>query len=358
MKNFNYDNLWKLLELGFSIEELKDFCLTKSFERFRLREVPNESYKRELLTYAERHMVVDDLLNWVKQINPNRYYYHRPYVIEEADKDVAESFKLIGEWLLHFFRLEVENPELAIYISKHSTATHLPFIRVPQNDPALSPALKRINEFQLAEASQLAGEHQIDLKEFTVVSAIELIEASRLLREIDQSNLLSLFSARDQRLLPNHIRTKLDVCPDEGVEKLHEGSRTTVFIGGPRANLGTYYYLFGEHAGEMRPQIRACVVESILDPDIIITCDPSKNLGVIQRYHIQGKSRTIIYLAGTGVNGTAAAVAYLRLHWIELLEEFGDNDFCRVIEVDRRKGDDIPKYIAGEWTDYNWVVRK
>lgn len=357
MKDYAYDKLWELLEWGFTIEELKDFCfVTRSFKSFRHREIPNESFKRELLLYAEQKLLIDDLLNWAKQTSPKRYDLHQKYIIEVPEEEVAESYRLTRARSLRFFRLEDDHPEITIYISKHSKVARLPYISVSDDDAAVSPALRRIKEFQVAENS--AGEQQMDLQEFTTVSAIELIEASRLVREIDQSNLLSLFSVKQQRLLPSNIRAKLDVCPDEGVHKLHEENRTTVFIGGPRANLGTYYYLFGEQAGQMRLQRNACIVEGIFDPDNRITCGLSKNLGIVQRHHMQGNGRTIIYLAGTGVNGTAAAVAYMRLHWIDLLEEFADNDFCRVIEVERRTKDDIPEYISREWTDDKWVVHR
>lgn len=360
MKDYHYANLLKLLEFSFSIEELKRFCFeSDSYRDFQSKEPPNEAFRRELLSYALRRVVIDELLSWAKQNNRTRYDLHQPYYVERPEADVALSRRLTRERLVRFFKLDNSHPELAIYVSRHSTPTHFSSIAVSLEDISASPALKRIHEFQVGEAKQIAEAQYSDLREFVVVSAIELIEASRVMDEIDRSNLLNWFSGHQQELASSNIKVKLDVCPEQDAYKQVLGTKPTIFIGGPRANIGTYYYLYGEQAGEMRPRMMPNgVIETISDPENKIICGPDRNLGLIQRHQISSNNKTIIYLAGTGVNGTAAAVAYMRLHWIDILEEFGDDNFCKVIEVERRKKDDIPKYISREWTDNDWVVRK
>lgn len=357
-------NLLDLFTKGFSFEELKVFCFTggDQFEEFLNQQKPNISFITfiiELLEFARRRDSMEVLLNWAQQENPVKYDLHQPYSWDQPQEDVAQSYRLTRDRIIEHFMLKEDSPEIAIYISRHSTTTSLPTISTLPDDISDNPALKRITDFQIMEAEQKLASQQFDLRAFAVVSAIELIEASRLIAEIDRSNLLDWFSKDFQESLPERINIKLDICPEQDVYKGFLEKGTVIFIGGPRANLGTFYYLFGEELGEMRPKRSpAHIVESIKNPAIQIESPSDRNLGIIQRYGIKGGQKAIFYLAGTGINGTAAAVAYTRLHWLDLHEEFGDDNYCRVIEVDRRKTEDIPGYISKDWTDNDWIVHK
>ena len=364
IRTYIESNLFSLLKFGFSINELKDFCLGEPyFREFLDNEVPNEGFKRELLRYALRRIEpVDALLNWVKEINPVRYANHGPYLSEYTQSvraDMVESYNLTRNKLIQLFNLDSKYPEITLYISRHSTATHLPEIVVSQENEPENVALERIKNYQVAEAKYLAGTQKTDSRAFAVVSAIELIEAHRLMSEIDKSNLLDWFSSKQREQLPDRIRVKLDVCPESDQYEKILGRKSTVFIGGPRANLGSYFYLFGMEAGEMRPKrVPANVIETITNPEDIIACGPERNLGLIQKHTIIEENHTVLYLAGTGVNGTAAASAYLRMHWLDLLEEFRDENFCRVIEVDKRREEDVAMYTSTDWNDDDWSIRK
>ncbi len=110
------------------------------------------------------------------------------------------------------------------------------------------------------------------------------------------------------------------VCPEPSQYlKLLSENGTVVFVGGPRANFGAFYYLYGEKVGEMRPLLwpKNCI-KTIREPEKEFTCDDSHNLFLVQKHRVHDR-KTIFYLAGTGVHGTVCAVAYLRKHWMTLL---------------------------------------
>ena len=268
--------------------------------------------------------------------------------------------------LMNFLRISPENPEITVYLSAHKVIAQLPRIDIPTvaSPDELPKELQKLREIQNSEDQTHLGESE-NPKRFTTVSAIEMIEFMSLKQEIEQPMLFDWFPHEIQAQLQwmnprtRRIKVSLDACPDD-YRKIKLG--TIVLIGGPRANLGTFYFLFGAEAGSVRPKranySQKNTVEYIDDsgPDII--ADPAyRNLGIIQRF--KTNDRTIIYLAGTGVNGTAAAIAYLRMNWSKLQAEHGSDNFKVVIECGRREEEeeDLSTYLDKGWSNEEWGMR-
>jgi hypothetical protein len=156
------------------------------------------------------------------------------------------------------------------------------------------------------------------------------------------------------------VKVSLEVCPatDEYQELLQEG--TLVFIGGTRSNLGSYYYLFGREDGKARPKRgdHEKEVIELMGSDKVYSCDSTHNLGIIQRFTDSTNRRTIFYLAGTGEQGTASAIAYLRLNWQDLHSSYSNRNFCIIIECARRSDEGLSAYLASDLNNKDWRVIK
>jgi hypothetical protein len=79
------------------------------------------------------------------------------------------------------------------------------------------------------------------------------------------------------------------------------------------------------------------------------------NLGIIERFTDNG--RPILYLAGSGIRGTAAAVGYLMKNWQVILDEAADRDFAHVISCNSRSSaESLSEYTDPDWQDSDWVT--
>lgn len=267
--------------------------------------------------------------------------------------------------LIDFFKLSPQRPVITLYLSRHQSTANLPTIDSSLFDSE-SPidALERIKAQQIKEKNQKLPQNKktLSIQDFTTVSAEEMIEALRLKDELQKSIFFDWLPSKMREELSSSqagreaIQVNIKVCPEPS--DFHtlgsdQNNETMVFIGGPRANLGTYYYLYGEKAGRVRPgRLKKNSVEYIDSRTKPITCPGDRNLGVIQRS--SHGARTIVYLAGTGVNGTVCAVAYLRKNWHKLHQKHRQRDFSVVIECFGRKKD-ISDYISQE-DNQSWVL--
>lgn len=385
--NYNTENIRKLLKSGFTYEELhNNLCFDKTEFRSVLGQIPClasiNDIVQAILEHAERWNLMRDLLEWAEKKNPVQYKECGPYYSEEA-KEKAKMGRQEIEDRKKFFKIDESNPKITIYLSRHLAITQLPTINISL-DEANSPMLKAIYNYQEFERQSFKNQPPPD--KFAAVSAVEMLETLYLKDEIEKSYLRAWYPEDIQKelLKTSIIEVDIRICPEPGEygKILDEG--TVIFIGGPRANLGTYLYLYGAEAGKLRPTRlpkdiyregtqgersnwpTKDIIESINSPKTWLTCDEGCNLAIVQKYTIDKNGntidkdgKTIFYLAGTGANGTAAAVAYLRRHWRDLYEneDYRDKDFCVVINVTGRAGreTDLIGYGPDSWTDKEWA---
>jgi hypothetical protein len=302
----------------------------------------------------------------------------RPFVAWDKNRDFtdvrsAARSELIGKFelatrdkLKEFFHLKDDGLTIRVYLSRHHVSTTWPSFG--ENAHIHEPARTRLIEHENKEGALHGARKQFD--PFTVVSALEAIEAIRLKDVIERSALEDLISRPDlvtdqlrEQLVKKRIDVQLGVCPDPAKlrdsDMLQPGIK--IFIGGPRANLGTYYYLYGENAGILRPRrSEKNVIESISDRSNQWFCkhdDPycaQCNLALIQWWRIDD-NHWIFYLSGTGVRGTVAAVAYLRRYWLEkLYEQRGKRGCAKILRVMYGNRDNIGQYLDRDWSAYDW----
>ncbi len=91
---YNTKNIRTLLTAGFTGEELRRFCYDAAEFRPVYDQLAESSGKTEvvqrLVEYAERQLLLEQLLAWAKESNPARFKRHKPYIVgsgtEEATK--------------------------------------------------------------------------------------------------------------------------------------------------------------------------------------------------------------------------------------------------------------------------------
>ncbi len=320
----------------------------------RLQNLKEKQARYGISTPSEICTEIEDIDDKLEKLKKEKAELERNRDLSILEKEIIERENLIRETLIKFFDLDKSNPTLKIYLSRHSAKTDLPRINIPQSDRVSNPILERIYQLQKDEDPN----KRIEADEFAVVSAIEMIEALRLKDEIERNNYFDLPLKYAKNLIK--IKVSLEVCPKPDNYKQILINGTSIFIGGPRANLGTYYYLYGEKAGIARPRrLEKEAIEDVNNPNNQRKAtDDTRNLAIIQKHRIN-KGKTIFYLAGTGVSGTAAAVAYLRMRWINLFFEISTADkFVKILDVARRetkeKEEDIASYISKDWTPDKW----
>ncbi len=333
-------NVGILLTEGFSKEDLHDLCFYEEGFQPAEDQISWEAGKakiiREVLKYAKNNMLVGNLLRWTKEKNPARYHLHQPYDldIEKIRNSACLTRKSLGE----FFNLKGDKREITIYLSRHFAEASLPTL----------------------EGEAIPADENNQAKDtFDVVSAVEMLETVWLKGEIERP-IHWLPDEMQEELNEVKITVNLEICPEkDDIDKISDKG-TVIFIGGPRANLGTVYYLFEKEAGLVRPtRWRRDIDEGRQKTKEAIECisgskkyyfrypKENLNLGIIQRY--KSGDQTVVYLTGTGVSGTGAAVAYLRKKWVDLLKE--EEKFYKVIEVPRRKAKDLTSYGPDYWTN-------
>jgi hypothetical protein len=262
--------------------------------------------------------------------------------------------------LATFFNLGDKNPTITLYLSRHQSIAKIPTLDLPDNITDANIVLAKLREVQVKENQESLEESMLDIRNFTVVSAVEMIEALRLKENIEELAFFDWFPRIIQETFHFTKKTNvsLQVCPNTDDYQKIISDGTLIFIGGPRANLGTYYYMYGEEVGKVRMgrlDSMKNTIEIVGDHKIPIECSHDRNLAIVQR-STKG-DRTIIYLSGTGINGTATAIVYLRKNWSRLQEYYNDRDFCIIIECIRRRDDDIGMYTLKEWNDEDfWVI--
>ncbi len=334
MNIYNIGNIYKLLTLGFSVADLDVIYFDiPDFQEFQTGEKRLNGLSQEIIKYAERRVLMEELLEWAKSKNPKRYERHKPYKVPEEAERTARNLK-------RFFHLDKHNLEITIYLSRHSAAAAelVLFTNVYGSDANKAQILKKIQDYQEHEEQSPI----ISPNEFAVVSAMEMLEALHLKNEIENASA---------------VEVKLKVCPEPKFYEEFLNKGTTIFVGGPRANLGAYYYLYGyeSEAGVVRPKREPKnIIECINNPELLLDCNENHNLAIIQKHKIIDGDKTIFFLAGTGVSGTSAAVAYIRQKWLDLLDAHGEDNFFRIIEVSggKMRQDDLTSY------DLKWIEKE
>ncbi|MBI1878849.1 MAG: hypothetical protein HYR94_11625, partial [Chloroflexi bacterium] len=94
MTVYNLKNIRTLLTEGFTAEQLRDFCYDIPEFKVVTQDVAPSAGKTALLSrlleHAEQRLLFDQLLDWARTCNPERYALHQPYVETFA---VSEDFK-------------------------------------------------------------------------------------------------------------------------------------------------------------------------------------------------------------------------------------------------------------------------
>ena len=369
MNLYDNDNIFDFLFSGFSREELLTLCFRNFFPFYRdlSSDITKSKLVRDLIDYAIRQELIKPLLDAASKLNPNRYREYQEnkplFDFDYAEKLAAEERKTIKN-LKKFFNLSPDNSTISIYLSRHAASTRMPVFTNSSGAFHPDPAIRAILKHQELEDSQSQQEPfnspQYFADEFAVVSAIEVLEAQYLKEELEKSRLHKLIPKQDLReklLRTDPIKVNISVCPEPNAYEEMLDNGTAIFVGGPRANLGTYYYLYGygNKAGLLRPGRLSKNVVECINFQNKIDCDAKHNLGIIQRHRLDDTGRTVIYLAGTGANGTAAAIACLRQSWLKLLDEYEGN-FALIIKVPGGKvrQEDFKEYNPEYWNAGNW----
>ena len=101
VEGYNLKNIRELLNRGFSEEELRDFCFDYPIFRYSVYdELPQSPGKkreciRQILDYAEKKGVLDIVLSWAEEENPEQYKAHQPFkeIIVEPAKTVEATIE-------------------------------------------------------------------------------------------------------------------------------------------------------------------------------------------------------------------------------------------------------------------------
>jgi hypothetical protein len=267
--------------------------------------------------------------------------------------------------LIDLLRLDAKEPAVTIYLARHDFATALPRIEIPASAPGttLPVPLRRLTAVQGQEDTLLQAKPMgFTPKPFKAVAAVEMIELLRLQRFLSRPAWIERLPQELQSQLrhieprANRIKVEFDTCP-ERVEDFASGP--LILIGGPRSNHATFYFCYGKEACRVRlgrmdeDKHKAFVLQG--SGQELYPPAEGKNLGIIERHTDNG--RTILYLAGSGLAGTAASVEYLIANWQSILEEAKDRDFTYVISCNARTGTEAPAdYLTRRWQESDWVT--
>ena len=303
----------------------------------------------------------------------------QPENLEDGIAALTNQLKMPGlEELMHFLGIEASDPQITVYLSDHrATAARMLFPlldNMVSQENCFHPNLPRLRAIH----NTLSTLPEPVASQITFVSAVELVEAQRLVQDIESYS----GAANTQPAVgstPGLLKARLEVCPGT-YEKLALKS-PVVFIGGPRSNRGTLYFMYELEAGIVRLGLVSSRLESVQKDSVsqllskdqvgFIAADAAstplqcnaktRNLGIIQRHRVQlpdGTEQMILYLGGSGVNGTAAAIAYFRLRWRSLYQQFGLQNFAVVLECDRREeGGDVSLMMTRQWDHRDWIRR-
>ena len=93
---YDRKKFYRLLRTGFSIEELKSFCLLNDQFRPIYEQIHGETRKdiivRKLVEYCERKSIYHIVLDWAKENNPAQYEAYQSYVyISEKEKEKKQE---------------------------------------------------------------------------------------------------------------------------------------------------------------------------------------------------------------------------------------------------------------------------
>jgi hypothetical protein len=121
---------------------------------------------------------------------------------------------------------------------------------------------------------------------------------------------------------------------------------------GPGYNIATKYYLeTGASYVEFLPDHQFRVKRGRLTDKIISPSDCkviagdgtverfAHDLGLVSRLTDYENDRKVVIAAGTGSNGTRAAIEYVTNHWQKLDKQFQDTDFAIILECPNRRKD-------------------
>ncbi|MCA9873157.1 MAG: hypothetical protein KC441_05865 [Anaerolineales bacterium] len=338
---YDYGKIRALLKEHFYADELLILCFDSLVFRdiyVDLHGMNQRNMVQEILDFAKRQGYTNKLLEEIKRLRPGPYSDKEPYFTKQVKK-LAKDERRRKKRLRRFLDLDADNPIVTIYLSRHKTAIDLPWIPpsfVYDTDHSTTfEALYHQQALELSEPPRKDSPHK-----FAVVSAVEMLEARYLKEELERSPLHDLNSDYIKEKFPDSkpITVRLDICPELKDYRKLLTAGTTIFIGGPRANFGTYLYQYGYGSKAARARLGRLdknVVECVTQPKKKLECTDAYNLAIVQKHRIIAEDKTIFYLAGSGANGTSAAIAYFRKTWPKLVDDFSGN-FTVILKVPAR----------------------
>ena len=135
-----------------------------------------------------------------------------------------------------------------------------------------------------------------------------------------------------------HIEVVTRPCP---IDPNRLQGDVLIFIGGPEFNAGTLHYL-KRKATLMRFLPEKAGIEITRGKSAgqrIYPQGEGMNTAMIERLTSREEGRRVFILAGTGSNGTRAAMRYLRENWERLHKEYGEENFAICIQCASRRQD-------------------
>ncbi len=236
------------------------------------------------------------------------------------------------QWLEFLGADQGENPKITVYLSRHET-------QLPTSEG--TPTVETTQEF-------------------SVVSAAEMFEALKLIKEIEKPTVLDRLPKEIQASLlwwtPSYKKAQIElsVCPPDN--KLTSIRGNFILIGGPRSNSLSRYFLYDQKwkHGLLRPRLsdEGKDIIEFTDGTQLTKARETHNLGIIQRYVSRDKELKIIYLAGTGINGTRATVTHFRKERAQLAKrDLIENPV--ILEIRRRKEPDDITEIGDNEVKYS-----
>jgi len=273
---------------------------------------------------------------------------------------LVATYKVISRRprLRKLFKLKSNDEGVKVYISRHVYSSRPPefdFHSLNSRGNLSRSQLKIKTVQEIEHERRERGDDTYNSRPLAMVSGIETIEYLRFhelvtykawFNKMPDEFLTWLF-----RFAPSlkPIQIQFDACPDNLETLSSFSSGTYIFIGGPRANHGTFYFWYGEELCKVRLgrlDNEKNIAYALDDSGRSWTVSANQNLGIVQR--VSSGDRTIIYLAGSGVDGTAAAVEFFMMNWKDMQKKSKEQDFVYIVSCSARLGVETLSYYVGK----------
>ncbi len=112
-----------------------------------------------------------------------------------------------------------------------------------------------------------------------------------------------------------------------------------ILIGGPQFNAGTLCYLErgGVYLQFLPNKAGVKIVRGRSARQKVTPQGEGMNTAIIQKQTYPDEGRIVFFLAGTGANGTRAAIRYLKENWERLYKRYKEDDFGICIQCESRR---------------------